>query len=88
MTKEEENFNEASTEPAPNFADAGLSACELKVLRYLIQDMTNEEIADALHITQNTVNYHLKNIYGKLSVKGRVGAAVWAVKHLPPFVED
>lgn len=88
MNKEEEKFDSASAEPAPTLADAGLSECELKVLRCLVQDMTNRGIADALHITPNTVNYHLKSVYCKLGVKGRVGAAVWAVKHLPPFLED
>ncbi|WP_253950360.1 LuxR C-terminal-related transcriptional regulator [Methylibium sp. T29] len=36
--------------------------------------MANKEIASRLFVSENTVKFHLKNIYSKLGVSGRVQA--------------
>jgi DNA-binding NarL/FixJ family response regulator len=41
---------------------------------------TNKEIAEQLHITENTVKIHLRNILEKLHVQNRIQAAVHAVR--------
>jgi LuxR family maltose regulon positive regulatory protein len=55
-----------------------LSDREIEVLRLLVDHRTNQEIAQELFISVNTVKTHLKNIYGKLSVHGRQEAVAEA----------
>ncbi len=51
-----------------------LTPTELEVLKYLKRGMKNTEIAKAMFISENTVKYHLKNIYQKLEVSNRTQA--------------
>jgi LuxR family maltose regulon positive regulatory protein len=48
-----------------------LSDREFDVLRLLVGGQTNQEIAQILCVSINTVKTHLKNIYGKLGVSNR-----------------
>ena len=57
-----------------------LSDRELDVLRLLDDGRTNQEIAQALSVSVNTVRTHLKNIYGKLDVHSRREATAQAKK--------
>lgn len=51
-----------------------LSERELEVLRYLATGLTYEEIGQQLFLSLNTIQFHVKNIYGKLLVNKRVQA--------------
>jgi LuxR family maltose regulon positive regulatory protein len=51
-----------------------LSERELEVLGYLAQGLTYEEIGRQLYLSLNTVQFHVKNIYGKLLVNKRAQA--------------
>jgi LuxR family maltose regulon positive regulatory protein len=51
-----------------------LSGRELEVLMELVQGSPNKVIARALQMTENTVKFHLKNIFQKLHVSHRVQA--------------
>jgi LuxR family maltose regulon positive regulatory protein len=53
-----------------------LSERELAVAGLLGQGMTNKAIARAMRVSDNTVKYHLKNIYAKLGVATRADAAM------------
>ncbi|MDA8216613.1 MAG: response regulator transcription factor [Dehalococcoidales bacterium] len=55
-----------------------LTARELDVLRLLAQGMSNQEMAQALHLTQNTVMTHVRNILHKLRLENRTRAALYA----------
>jgi LuxR family maltose regulon positive regulatory protein len=55
-----------------------LSERELEVLRLAAEGLTNQEIAQALYVSINTVKTHLRNIYGKLGVTARRQAAARA----------
>jgi LuxR family maltose regulon positive regulatory protein len=57
-----------------------LSDRELEVLQLLADGQTNHEIAQALHVSINTVKTHLKTIYGKLDVHSRREATAQAKK--------
>lgn len=52
---------------------------EKDVMRFLIHGDKNADIAKKLFVSENTVKYHLKNIYQKLDVRNR-GQAVNKIK--------
>lgn len=52
---------------------------ECDVLQLLVQGATNRDIAGRLHITENTVKVHLRNILDKLQLRNRQQAAAFAV---------
>jgi LuxR family transcriptional regulator, maltose regulon positive regulatory protein len=52
-------------------ACAPLTSSELAVLRLLPSHMTNQEIAEALFLSINTVKTHLRSVYRKLGVTTR-----------------
>jgi len=51
--------------------ESGLSDRELDTLKLIAEDLTNQEIADKLFISLNTVKSHLKNVFLKLDVDNR-----------------
>lgn len=57
-----------------------LTTREIEVLEQVVTGASNKEIADILHITENTVKIHLRNILEKLHVQNRIQAAVYAVR--------
>lgn len=57
-----------------------LSARELDILKQITNDLSNQEIADNLFISLNTVKTHLKNLYVKLEVDSRKKAVDKAKK--------
>nr|HYV43675.1 HD domain-containing phosphohydrolase [Myxococcaceae bacterium] len=69
---------ERRSRPAP--AESSLTARELDVLRLLARGKTNKEIAQALRISDRTVQHHTIHIYGKLEVDTRAAAALRAAQ--------
>ena len=53
---------------------AALTESELAVLRFLPSHMTNQEIAESLFLSINTVKTHLRSAYRKLGVTSRRAA--------------
>lgn len=60
-----------------------LSPREAEILSHVAQGKTNLEIAAALAVSENTVRFHLKNIYEKLHVTNRTEAAAWYFRNQP-----
>ncbi len=58
-----------------NRQELELSARERELLQLITEDLSNQEIADKLFISLNTVKTHLKNIYLKLEVENRSKAS-------------
>jgi len=59
--------------------DSGiLSDREFEVLARLADGLSNKEIARSLELTENTVKFHLKSLFSKLSVSKRVQAVTEA----------
>lgn len=54
---------------------------EQDTLRYLVQGLTNEEIARELVVVQKTVEKHVASILRKLGVKNRTEAVAWAIQN-------
>jgi two-component system, NarL family, response regulator LiaR len=57
-----------------------LSEREKDVLRQLAHGRTNREIAQALHVSEETVKTHVGNILSKLQLSHRTQAVVYALK--------
>ena len=55
-------------------ADYGLSDREMDVLLLLADGLSNQEIAEKLFVSTNTIKTHLGNIFSKLHVKRRTQA--------------
>jgi HD-GYP domain-containing protein (c-di-GMP phosphodiesterase class II) len=60
---------------------AGLTERELEVLRVLVRGQSNQAIAEGLGISARTVGHHVQHIYGKVGVRSRAAATVWAFEH-------
>ncbi len=60
-----------SVVPAKENLPAGLSDRQRAVLDLMAMGMSNKLIADKLCISENTVKYHIKNIYQLLEIKNR-----------------
>ena len=56
-----------------------LTMRELQILTHMCDGLSNEEISRALHVSLDTVKFHLKNAYGKLGVMRRTQAVATAV---------
>ncbi len=56
-------------------ANLDLSPREWDVLALAAEGLTNPQIADKLAVTENTVKFHLQNIFQKLGVNNRTEAA-------------
>lgn len=54
--------------------DFSLSSREEDVLELMIQGLSNQEIADSLHVSLPTVKTHISNLYQKIGVNRRVQA--------------
>jgi DNA-binding NarL/FixJ family response regulator len=57
-----------------------LTEREQQVLELLVEGLSNNEIAQRMYLSENTVKKHLKNIMGKFHLNNRVEAAVFAVR--------
>lgn len=66
---------------APPPPGGDLSERELDVLRLMVAGLSNEQIAEQLYISRNTVRHHVHNILGKLGAANRTEAVSLAVQH-------
>lgn len=56
-----------------------LTPTEFQVLRHIGQGKSNDEIADGMFISKNTVRSHIKSIYAKLDTHSRLQLALYAI---------
>jgi DNA-binding NarL/FixJ family response regulator len=59
-----------------------LTPREIEILSLLASGEKNEDIAEELFISPNTVKTHIYNIFKKIHVPNRLQAALWAAKNL------
>ena len=58
-----------------------LTKREMEILRLTAEGHSNSELAKMLWVTEQTVKFHLSNIYRKLDVSNRTEASRWALMH-------
>jgi DNA-binding NarL/FixJ family response regulator len=58
-----------------------LTPREVEILQLLAQGLSNSELADRLWVSDQTVKFHLSNVYRKLHVESRAKASRWAAVH-------
>jgi DNA-binding NarL/FixJ family response regulator len=70
-------------EPDPVGAEVttGLTKREVEILRLVAEGYSNSQLAKMLWVTEQTVKFHLSNIYRKLNVANRTEASRWAQLH-------
>jgi len=56
-----------------------LTPTEFQVLRLIGQGKSNDEIAEAMFISKNTVRSHIKSIYAKFDTHNRLQLALYAI---------
>ena len=64
-----------------NKSEPGLTRRELEILRVVSEGHSNAQVARMLWVTEQTVKFHLSNIYRKLDVGNRTEASRWAQLH-------
>jgi DNA-binding NarL/FixJ family response regulator len=58
-----------------------LTKRELEILQHAAEGQSNAEIARILWVTEQTVKFHLSNVYRKLGVGNRTEASRWAQRN-------
>ncbi len=61
--------------PRPSF-----SPSQTEILRLLVEGLSNGEIAARVHLSENTVKTHVREILRRSGTRNRVEAAVQAVR--------
>ena len=59
----------------------GLTRREREILQLVSEGNTNGQVAKVLWVTEQTVKFHLANIFRKLDVTNRTQASRWAHAH-------
>jgi two-component system, NarL family, response regulator DevR len=77
---EETVYHAIGSEPGPEdeLRAAGLTERELTMLKALARGLSNKAISSELWVTEQTVKFHLGNLYRKLGVANRLAAATLA----------
>jgi DNA-binding NarL/FixJ family response regulator len=71
---------EVAARLAEHLGDDDLTTRELEVLQLIRDGHRNKQIADQLAISENTVNFHIKNLVDKLQANDRTHAVTIALR--------
>jgi DNA-binding NarL/FixJ family response regulator len=70
-----------TAEASPPELAHNLTRRELEILRLVAEGSSNSQLAQMLWVTEQTVKFHLSNVYRKLGVTNRTEASRWAQLH-------
>jgi len=70
-----------NADATPQATPGGLTNRELAILKLVAEGLSNLDIASKLFVTEQTVKFHLSNIYRKLGVGNRTEATRYAYKN-------
>jgi DNA-binding NarL/FixJ family response regulator len=71
----------AGPTPDEELRTAGLTEREITMLKALARGLSNKAISRELWVTEQTVKFHLGNLYRKIGVANRLAAASFAHTH-------
>lgn len=57
-----------------------LTKREMEILEQILQNKTNQEIADLFHLSIHTIKAHNSEIYRKLNAKNKLDAILTAIR--------
>jgi DNA-binding NarL/FixJ family response regulator len=70
--------SQSISDPADAAGKARLTCRETEILKLVAEGHPNAQLAKMLWVTEQTVKFHLSNVYRKLDVANRTEAARWA----------
>lgn len=73
-------MTESHNEPLSESDGAKLTEREREVLQHVANGLQNRSIAEALHVSEETVKSHLSNIMRKLAANSRAEAVAAALR--------
>jgi DNA-binding NarL/FixJ family response regulator len=68
--------------------DVGLTPREVEVLALITQGMSNQEIAERLYLSINSVKTYIRSAYAKIEVTSRSRAVAWCLQNGFPPADD
>jgi DNA-binding CsgD family transcriptional regulator len=68
--------------------EVGLTRRESEILRLIVQGRSNQETADDLFLSINSVKTYIRSAYRKIGVSARSQAVVWGIQHGFPIERD
>jgi two-component system nitrate/nitrite response regulator NarL len=68
------------SERSEGYKEVPLTKREIEILKHIAEGKSNQEIANHLYISYNTVDTHRKNIMHKLSIKNTAGLVRYAIE--------
>ncbi|QDH10994.1 helix-turn-helix transcriptional regulator [Nocardioides dongxiaopingii] len=84
MTSQLETFDPAPDAHVTRLAAAvsadDLSPRERDMVRLIVAGMSNQEIADTLYLSINSVKTYIRSAYRRMGVETRTQAVVWGVR--------
>ena len=75
------DVNEKAREMWKESRSERLTSREMDVLACIAKGFSNQDIAEALFVSEKTVKNHLTNIFRKLNVNDRTQALIYVLKH-------
>jgi len=74
-------MNKSNPESTEVKAEVPLTKREIEIIKKIADDMTNQQMADELHISLRTVETHRRNLMQKLNVNTVVALLKYATHH-------
>ena len=74
-------FHTATGPEDTSLSQIGLTARESEILKAVARGLSNQAIGKEFWVTEQTVKYHLTNVYRKLGVTNRAEAVRFAYEH-------
>ena len=67
----------------PLSSSVGLTSRELQIVSLIAKGYSNQEIADELYLSINSIKTYIRSAYRRIGVERRTQAVLWAITHTP-----